>query len=255
MEDPDLTNYPNLGAFFYRTLKPGARIVDERAPLVMSDSLPPCSKVLKLTLRVRQVSPSDGTVLHFGLITEERTVEQIKGVTYSLDALLGHKKINTDPDAVSAAEPGVMEIAKKTHSREIVSEKKFAEINSIDYSLDKILGDESPKAGAPHAHGGHQLRPGNGLFFAVIYLAPGDYHRFHSPANWIIELRRHFSGELFSVSPFAVNLIKNLFVLNERVVLMGNWQHGFFSMIPVGATNVGSIRIDHDPVCLSIAVV
>ncbi|KAF8161886.1 hypothetical protein BJ912DRAFT_1049819 [Pholiota molesta] len=34
------------------------------------------------------VSPADGTVLHFGQLTDSR-VEQVKGITYSLDTLLG----------------------------------------------------------------------------------------------------------------------------------------------------------------------
>ena len=42
--------------------------------------------------------------------------------------------------------------------------------------------------------------------------------------------------------------LENLFVLNERVALLGRWRYGFFSMVPVGATNVGSIRINFDKV-------
>ena len=40
--------------------------------------------------------------------------------------------------------------------------------------------------------------------------------------------------------------LPNLFLLNERVALLGRWRHGFFGMVPVGATNVGSIRINFD---------
>lgn len=98
----------------------------------------------------------------------------------------------------------------------------------------------------PHSPGQKGLKEGNKLFFCVIYLAPGDYHRFHSPTNWVAERRRHFRGELYSVSPYMANRLSNLFVLNERVALLGRWRHGFFGMVPVGATNVGSIRINFD---------
>src|SRR5699024_5745 len=84
------------------------------------------------------------------------------------------------------------------------------------------------------------------LFFAVVYLAPGDYHRFHSPANWVAEHRRHFAGELYSVSPYFQKKLQNLFCLNERVARLGRWKYGLFSMTPVGATNVGSIKIHFD---------
>lgn len=57
-----------------------------------------------------------------------------------------------------------------------------------------------------------------------------------------------FLGELFSVSPYMLKMLPDLLALNERVALLGRWRYGFFSMIPVGATNVGSIRINFDKV-------
>ena len=56
------------------------------------------------------------------------------------------------------------------------------------------------------------------------------------------------AGELLSVNPSVARWLKGLFNLNERAVYMGQWQHGFFSMAAVGATNVGSIRVYHDQV-------
>ena len=50
------------------------------------------------------------------------------------------------------------------------------------------------------------------------------------------------------MSPYIAKRLHNLFVLNERVALLGRWKYGFFSMIPVGATNVGSIKINFDTV-------
>lgn len=51
-----------------------------------------------------------------------------------------------------------------------------------------------------------------------------------------------------SVNPGMARWIKELFCHNERVVLTGDWKHGFFSLTAVGATNVGSIRIYFDQV-------
>ncbi|XP_056289196.1 phosphatidylserine decarboxylase proenzyme, mitochondrial [Pseudoliparis swirei] len=53
-------------------------------------------------------------------------------------------------------------------------------------------------------------------------------------------------GSLLSVNPGVARLVKELFCLNERVALTGQWQHGFFSLTAVGATNVGSIRVYFD---------
>ncbi|XP_070573095.1 phosphatidylserine decarboxylase proenzyme, mitochondrial-like isoform X2 [Ptychodera flava] len=151
------------------------------------------------------VSPADGKILHFGKV-ERSHVEQVKGVSYSLKVFLGP---NTWTDNQYSG-PG--------------------------YSADVEVSDEE-------YHKSVAVQPGNELYHCIVYLAPGDYHRFHSPTDWNISYRRHFPGELFSVSPGIARWIKGLFNYNERVVLYGNWKHGFFSMAAVGATNVGSIRI------------
>ncbi|KAL6096395.1 pisd [Pungitius sinensis] len=170
----DLIHYRNLGEFFRRRLKPAVR------PLCANSCL---------------ISPADGKILHFGQVKNSE-VEQVKGVTYSLENFLGPQK-----------------------GRE----------NDSSSFRDRLLSS-----------------PDNDLFHVVVYLAPGDYHCFHSPTNWKVERRRHFPGSLLSVNPGVARLVKELFCLNERVALTGQWQHGFFSLTAVGATNVGSIRVYFD---------
>ncbi|KAJ2804670.1 phosphatidylserine decarboxylase 1 [Coemansia guatemalensis] len=233
MKDPDLSHYPNLSAFFYRELCPEARPVDmDEGALV--------------------VSPSDGRILHYGVV-EQREVEQVKGLTYSLDAFFG----KADDPAVAAAisspdtdEQGdigdaTMVEAVLSHSHNAAADDEFAVVNGIPYTLDTMIGSADALKPAAQSLGNH-LRDHECLYFCVIYLAPGDYHRFHSPANWVVEARRHFAGELYSVSPYIARTIQNLFVLNERVALLGRWKHGFMSMTAVGATNVGSVVVNFD---------
>jgi phosphatidylserine decarboxylase len=88
---------------------------------------------------------------------------------------------------------------------------------------------------------------GNKLFSMVIYLAPSDYHRFHSPALCTANYRRHIAGYLDPVKPSYVGRHKDVFKNNERVNLFGTWTHGFFLQSFVGALNVGSIKLLCDP--------
>lgn len=40
----------------------------------------------------------------------------------------------------------------------------------------------------------------NDLYYVVFYLAPGDYHRFHSPSRFLLEKITHIPGLLRKVS-------------------------------------------------------
>lgn len=60
-----------------------------------------------------------------------------------------------------------------------------------------------------------------------------------------------FKGTLLSVSPSFLSRINGLFHINERVLYVGEWIYGFFSLTAIGATNVGSIKAYFDKVKLT----
>ena len=169
----DLKSYKCFSDFFARPLKHGTRFVD---------------------LESCVVAPCDGTVLNFGPV-QTNHVEQVKGVTYSLEQFLGQNTWSSD--------------------------------NQCHDYRDSLLHES-------HCHA---------LYHCVIYLSPGDYHRFHSPTDWNPTHRRHFHGELLSVNPLVTKWLPGLFCLNERAVYLGHWKHGFFSFTAIGATNVGNIKV------------
>ncbi|XP_018571600.1 phosphatidylserine decarboxylase proenzyme, mitochondrial isoform X3 [Anoplophora glabripennis] len=133
-----------------------------------------------------------------------------------------------------------------------VHTEQVEQVKGVTYSLKDFLGENSWRNNSNNSNKDfrtsllHQPHVGNTLYQCVIYLAPGDYHRFHSPADWKPTHRRHFSGELLSVNPNIAKWLPGLFCLNERAVYLGHWEHGFFSYTAVGATNVGTVKVYFD---------
>lgn len=109
------------------------------------------------------------------------------------------------------------------------------QVKGVTYSLEAFLGPKwrDDFSGSYKDSLKHRTEETE-LFHCIIYLAPGDYHRFHSPAAWKPVIRRHFHGELLSVSPKVAKFIAGLFCLNERATYIGEWEHGFFSFTAVG---------------------
>ncbi|XP_017776105.1 PREDICTED: phosphatidylserine decarboxylase proenzyme, mitochondrial-like, partial [Nicrophorus vespilloides] len=125
------------------------------------------------------------------------------------------------------------------------------QVKGVTYSLEKFLGENvwnKNNNGNCDYHKSLLCKSHKNttLYQCIIYLAPGDYHRFHSPAEWTPSYRRHICGELLSVNPSIAKWIPGLFCLNERAVYVGEWEHGFFSYTAVGATNVGSVKVYFD---------
>ena len=87
---------------------------------------------------------------------------------------------------------------------------------------------------------------GGGLAVAVCRLAPGDYHRFHSPvdATWSPDHVLDAGDEYHSVAPVAVRSSVDVFARNRRkVTLQHSPDLGEFAMVIVGAAKVASIEL------------
>ena len=113
-------------------------------------------------------------------------MEQVKGVAYSLVSFCGPKH------------PLVREIIRnKEKLRKQKSEHEHVEITDKTVEEDSTLGSKS----SPTTIDNTTKVKGNEivkkkLYYCIMYLAPGDYHWFHSPADWVIEHRRHIPGKL-----------------------------------------------------------
>lgn len=116
---------------------------------------------------------------------------------------------------------------------ELVSEDRATQVKGWAYPVSLLLGEAVDFA--------------KGWHVATIYLSPRDYHRFHYPLSAPIRGSFHGGMRLFPVNDFSVTRVKRLYVRNERVVTRFDLQGAPCYMVAVGATFVGSIRIQHLP--------
>eukprot|EP01111_Echinosteliopsis_oligospora_P004675 TRINITY_DN1771_c0_g1_i1.p1 TRINITY_DN1771_c0_g1~~TRINITY_DN1771_c0_g1_i1.p1 ORF type:complete len:512 (+),score=159.95 TRINITY_DN1771_c0_g1_i1:64-1599(+) len=211
-----LEEYKSLAEFFARPLKPEARTWAK-------DGL---------------ASPVDGKVFYMGCI-DNHTMEQVKGVTYTLQDFVG-------PDSP------LVDLAKQIPPTKYTVEHSHPSPPSSTSTPIPPLPSPGPTATTvdspvPSSPKDVPTSPsGTHLYHIAVYLAPGDYHGIHSPVDWEIERRRHIPGKLLPVAPLVVSRVPGVFSGNERVVLEGRWEHGLFSLTPVGASNVGSIVLPFD---------
>jgi phosphatidylserine decarboxylase len=117
-------------------------------------------------------------------------------------------------------------------SHGFIRENQGFQAKGWTYSITKLLGRETTEF--------------EGGIFLTYYLCPTDYHRIHSPVTGKIDSLCHLQGQLWPVNAWSVGRIRELFCVNERVVLNYETAKGPLAMVMVGATNVGQIEVSFD---------
>jgi len=113
------------------------------------------------------------------------------------------------------------------------------QIKGMRYSSDELLGKSFSSDEKKVIHDGE---------FVNFYLSPKDYHRYHIPINLKVLKAVHIPGKLYPVNFPSLRKRLNLFIENERVVLMCENASGKkFYMVLVGALNVGVMQVAFEP--------
>ncbi|MBU6462044.1 MAG: phosphatidylserine decarboxylase [Bradyrhizobium sp.] len=106
------------------------------------------------------------------------------------------------------------------------------QIKGAPYSLLDLLGD--PALVDAHRNGR----------FITLRLTSSMYHRFHAPADCLIERVTFIHGDTWNVNPIALKRVERLFCKNERAVLQTRLSSGeAVTLVPVAAILVASIRL------------
>ncbi|MDF1877105.1 phosphatidylserine decarboxylase [Sulfurimonas sp. SAG-AH-194-L11] len=84
--------------------------------------------------------------------------------------------------------------------------------------------------------------------FINCYLSPKDYHRYHIPTNLKVLKAVHIPGKFYPVNIPSLKKRLNLFIENERVVILCEASNGKrFYIILVSALNVGVMQVSFEP--------
>jgi len=84
--------------------------------------------------------------------------------------------------------------------------------------------------------------------FINCYLSPKDYHRYHMPTNLKVLKAVHIPGKFYPVNMPSLKKRLNLFIENERVVILCEATNGKrFYMVLVSALNVGVMQVSFEP--------
>ncbi|WP_027327602.1 phosphatidylserine decarboxylase [Helicobacter pametensis] len=114
----------------------------------------------------------------------------------------------------------------------VISHNLALQIKGMSYGVSEFLGEVIE----------------DGYSYLNLYLSPKDYHRYHAPCDLEILEVRYFGGELLPVNQASLLKNHNLFIRNERVVVVAQDERGErVYYVAVGALNVGQMILHFEP--------
>ncbi|MGE4418760.1 MAG: phosphatidylserine decarboxylase [Sulfurimonas sp.] len=122
---------------------------------------------------------------------------------------------------------------------EAIDVRHAFQIKGMKYNSDELLGEHFSKEEKEIVEDGA---------FINFYLSPKDYHRYHIPINLKVLKAVHIPGKFYPVNIPSLEKRVNLFIENERVVLLceASSKKRFY-MILVSALNVGVMQVSFEP--------
>jgi len=127
-----------------------------------------------------------------------------------------------------AADILVSPVDGKAHTFGRIENGLFLQADGHPASVEQLIGPDQ----AARFDGGN---------YAVLYLAPPDYHRVHAPISGTIANLDYRGGTLWPVFAAATRKVDELFGRNERLVMHMDTAAGRIAYVMVGAFGVGRI--------------
>jgi phosphatidylserine decarboxylase len=134
----------------------------------------------------------------------------------------GMRPIDEAPDILVSPVDG------KAHTFGRIDQGMFLQADGRPASVAELVGETE----AERFEGGD---------YAVLYLAPPDYHRVHAPVAGTIARLDYRAGTLWPVFAAATRKVDELFGRNERLVMHMDTEAGRIAYVMVGAFGVGRI--------------
>jgi phosphatidylserine decarboxylase len=138
----------------------------------------------------------------------------------------GARPVNPDPAVMVSPCDGIIGACGAVEGTRIFQAKGFP------YLLADLFGSEA--AAEPFRDG----------CYVTLRLTSTMYHRFHAPADALVEHVTYISGDTWNVNPIALKRVERLFCRNERAVVHLRRDDGRpFALVAVAAILVAAIRL------------